>query len=151
LSFRHRVCLEEPKAAHARVRGLRIVGAFIPEAGVRLSDGLNALIGSKGSGKTALVECLRFVLNTPVPPERRESVDRHISHVLGPSGYVECLVQLVDGRRLLISRRADARDRITVVDDSASRRAYYWPGVGEGSLKRPRQRLGGPLDGRMTS
>ena len=117
LSFRHRVTLEEPQTTHARVLGLHVVGAFIPEAWVSLSDGLNALIGSKGSGKTALLECLRFVLNTPVPAERRENVDRHLAHVLGSGGYVECLVQEADGRSLLITRRADARDRITVVDD----------------------------------
>ena len=41
-----------------------------------------------------------------------------ISHTcLGSGGYVECLVQGTDGRVLLITRRADARDRITVVDD----------------------------------
>ena len=118
LSFRHRVALDEPKTNHARVLGLHVVGAFVPEAWVSLSDGLNALIGSKGSGKTALLECLRFVLNTPVPAERREGVDRHLAHVLGSGGYVECLVQGTDGRRLLITRRADARDRITVVDDA---------------------------------
>ena len=65
LSFRHRVTLDEPQTAHARVLGLHVVGASIPEAWVSLSDGLNALIGGKGSGKTALLECLRFVLNTP--------------------------------------------------------------------------------------
>ena len=64
-----------------------------------LSDGLNALIGSKGSGKTALLECLRFVLNTPVPAERREGVDRHLAHVLGSGGYVECLVQGAEAGR----------------------------------------------------
>ncbi len=118
LSFRHRVTLDRPQSTHARVLGLHVVGAFVPEAWVSLSDGLNALIGSKGSGKTALLECLRFVLNTPVPAERRESVDRHLGHVLGSGGYVECLVQRTDGRQLLITRRADARDRITVMDDA---------------------------------
>jgi DNA repair ATPase RecN len=117
LSFRHRVALDQPQSIHARVLGLHVVGAFIQEAWVSLSDGLNALIGSKGSGKTALLECLRFVLNTPVPAERRESVDRHLAHVLGTAGYVECLVQGPDGNRLLITRRADARDRIAVLDD----------------------------------
>ena len=35
------------------------MGAFIPDAWILLNEGLNALIGSKGSGKTALLECLR--------------------------------------------------------------------------------------------
>lgn len=117
LSFKHRVTLAQPAVAHARVLGLHVVGAFIPETWISLNDGLNALIGSKGSGKTALLECLRFALNTPVPPERRESVDRHLGHVLGSSGYVECLVERGDGNKLLVTRRADSRDRISIVDD----------------------------------
>ncbi|MGE3959895.1 MAG: AAA family ATPase [Vicinamibacterales bacterium] len=120
LSFRHRVTLEQPTVTHARVLGMHVVGAFIPEAWVSLNDGLNALIGSKGSGKTALLECLRFVLNTPVPQERRESVDRHLTHVLGTGGYVECLVVGADGRRTLITRRADAKDRITILDEGGN-------------------------------
>lgn len=116
LAFKHRVSLLEPTATHARVLGFHVVGAFLPEAWISLSEGFNALIGSKGSGKTALLECLRFVLNAPIPAERRESVDRHLAHVLGSAGYIECLVQRADETRLLITRRADSRDRITVLD-----------------------------------
>ena len=92
LSFPHRVALNHPKVDHPRVLGLHIVGAFIPECWLILNEGLNALIGSKGTGKTALLECLRFVLCTYIPSERADSVHKHINHILGSSGYVECLV-----------------------------------------------------------
>jgi len=120
LSFRHRVALSRPVESHPRIIGVHIVGSFIPDAWVSLNEGLNALIGGKGAGKTALLECLRFVLNTPVPKERAESVNRHIDHVLGPSGYVECLVKRDDGTESLLTRRADSRDRISVTDFSDS-------------------------------
>lgn len=118
LSFRHRIALSCPVESHPHIIGVHIVGSFIPDAWVSLNEGLNALIGGKGSGKTALLECLRFVLNTPVPKERAESVNRHIDHVLGPSGYVECLVKRDDGTESLLTRRADSRDRISVTDFS---------------------------------
>lgn len=114
LSFPHRVKLEATKASHARIEGIHVRGAYISDAWIPLNDGLNALIGSKGSGKTALVECIRFALNTPIPAERRESVSRHVNHILGSSGFVECLVVDGDGTELLITRRADSPDRITV-------------------------------------
>jgi energy-coupling factor transporter ATP-binding protein EcfA2 len=116
LSFQHRVSLSAPSSTHGRVVGLHVVGAFVPEMWVALNEGLNAFIGSKGSGKTALLECLRFVLNTPVPSDRADSVKRHIAHILGSSGYVEALIQLPNGERLLISRRADSPDRVAIVD-----------------------------------
>lgn len=56
------------------------------------------------------------MLNTPIPGDKIESVKRHIAHVLGASGYVECLVEREDGSQTLISRRADSPDRIHVTE-----------------------------------
>jgi DNA repair ATPase RecN len=123
LAFRHRVSITEPSRSYAQVIGLHIVGSFISDVWIRLNEGFNALIGAKGSGKTAVLECLRFVLNAPVPPERREAVDRHLAHVLGAAGYVECLVEEVDGAQSLVTRRWDARDRITVLTPNNTLRA----------------------------
>ncbi len=50
---------------------MHVVGSFVPEAWVSFNEGFNALIGSKGSGKTALVECLRFALGTTYRPTAR--------------------------------------------------------------------------------
>jgi hypothetical protein len=83
LSLPHRVTLDSPAADYPRVIGLHVVGSFVKECWLNLNDGLNALIGSKGSGKTALLECLRFVLNTPIPRERSESVAKHMEQILG--------------------------------------------------------------------
>lgn len=98
--------------------GLHIVGAFIPDCWLILNEGLNALIGSKGTGKTALLECLRFVLCTYIPSERVDNVHKHINHILGSSGYVECLVCGDDGTERLITRRADSSERINIVDQT---------------------------------
>lgn len=122
LSFRHRVSLKLPTINHARIVGVHVKGSFIPEVWMPLNEGLNALIGSKGSGKTALVECIRFALNTHVPSDRHDAVTRHIQHVLGSSGYVECLVQTSNGSELLITRRADSPDRISILDNRGEQR-----------------------------
>ncbi len=117
LALSHRVTLTAPQATHAQVIGLHVVGAFIADTWLALNEGLNALIGSKGAGKTALLECLRFVLNTPVPTERADDVNKHRQHILGTSGYVECLVRDANGDHRLIVRRADSSDRITVTPE----------------------------------
>jgi DNA repair ATPase RecN len=117
LNFRHRVRLVQPTENHAVILGVHVVGSFLPDTWLAFNGGLNALIGAKGSGKTALIECIRFALNTLVPSERIDSVRRHVEHVLGASGYVECLVRQSDGTKLLITRRADSRDRITILND----------------------------------
>jgi DNA repair ATPase RecN len=122
LALPHRVSLERPMAAHPRIVGIHIVGSFFGDAWLNVNRGLNALIGSKGSGKTAVLECVRFVLNTPVPPERVQAVSQHVQHILGSSGYVECLVQGTEGEQTLITRRADAPDRIVLLSENGDSR-----------------------------
>ena len=117
LQFPHRVRLDAPTVAPVRILGIHIVGQFIPEQWIALNPGVNAFIGCKGSGKTSVLECLRFVLNTDVPKERKETVEKHLQHILGPSGFVECLVQNDDGSLTLFSRRSDSPDRIQRVND----------------------------------
>jgi DNA repair ATPase RecN len=134
LSFPHRVSLSRPAANHPRVVGMHVVGAFIQDAWILFNEGLNALIGSKGAGKTALLECLRFGLNTPVPGERIESVRRHLAHVLGAAGYVECLVTNQAGEDVLITRRLDSPDRITIID-----------GLGHSKVVAAHEHLGFPI------
>ena len=41
-------------------------------------------------------------------------MQKHREHILGTSGYVECLVQDATGCQCLIVRRADSSDRITI-------------------------------------
>ena len=117
LQFPHRVRLDKPTVAPVRILGVHIVGQFLPEQWIELNPGVNAFIGCKGSGKTSVLECLRFVLNTEVPAERKESVAKHLQHILGPSGFVECLVQNDDGSNTLFSRRSDSPDRIQRIND----------------------------------
>lgn len=122
LALSHRVALNHTPPSHARVVGMHVVGAFVPNTWISLNDGLNALIGSKGSGKTALLECLRFVLNTPIPKERQEEVRKHREHILGSGGYVECLVRDSDSSCRLVVRRMDSNDRITITTEAGEAR-----------------------------
>lgn len=78
LSFRHRVSLAKPAMVHSQVLGVHIAGSFIADQWISFNPGMNCLIGCKGSGKTAILECLRFVLNTEVPSERKETVGKHV-------------------------------------------------------------------------
>jgi hypothetical protein len=77
---------------------------------------MNCFIGCKGTGKTAVLECLRFLLGSGVPKERRESVDKHVSYILGAAGSVECLVREGDGNEYLLVRRSNSPDRLFAMD-----------------------------------
>jgi len=117
LVFPHRLSLDQPSEPKQRILGLHIIGAFFPELWISFNPCMNSLIGCKGTGKTSVLECLRFLFGTAVPKERFEGVARHIEHILGPSGIVECLVQREDEKRFVLSRRADSPQRLNVTSE----------------------------------
>jgi hypothetical protein len=116
LSFPHRVALDAPVAEHAQILGVHVAGQFLAEEWIAFSPAMNCFIGCKGTGKTAVLECLRFLLGSDVPQERRDSVGKHINHILGASGSVECLVRTADGTEYLLVRRANSADRLLAID-----------------------------------
>ncbi len=120
LEFPHRVRLAKPSEAQTKIIGLHIVGQFLTEQWIKLNPGINAFIGCKGSGKTSVLECIRFVMNTAIPDERKDSVNKHLQHILGPSGFVECLIQKSDGTKILFTRRSDSPDRILMTKEDGT-------------------------------
>lgn len=105
-----RVSLDEPALPPSYIIGLNIRGQFFKDFWISLSPNCNALIGVKGSGKTSVLECLRFALGALVPDSRKDEVQSHLSHILGESGSVRVLVRREDGAKVLIERSASNLD-----------------------------------------
>jgi len=112
-----RICRHEPLIPTSYIEGIHVEGQFLKDFWMTLSPHLNVLIGVKGSGKTSLLECLRFGLGTEVPAERMEEVNGHLNAILGPAGRVRLLVKRDDGARILIERRVSDRNFHIVFDD----------------------------------
>ena len=114
-----RVSLVKPDAPASYVIAINIRGQFFTDLWLSLSPHCNAFIGVKGSGKTSVLECLRFALGSLVPESRKEEVQSHLSHILGQGGTVRVLVKRADGARVLVERSASAPDvfRLTFEDD----------------------------------
>ena len=115
--FPFRVAKEIPKIPHAYVVSIKFEGGLLDGMRVPFSPHMNCLIGIQGSGKSSVLECLRFALDIPfgdkaqdmdykselIPYVLRsggkvivEAVDRHGTHyeihrILGhaPDVYVE--------------------------------------------------------------
>ncbi len=52
-----------PEEHYSRVENLRFHGGYLGGIAIELSAHLNAVIGGRGTGKSTLVECLRYVLD----------------------------------------------------------------------------------------
>jgi len=120
LSFRDRISLTSPCCDHNRILGLHISGHFFKEEWIVFNPSMNCLIGCKGSGKTSVLECLRFLFGTFIPSDRKDSVGKHVTYILGSSGFVECLVQRRNGSKAILMRRADSPSRLMVVEENGT-------------------------------
>lgn len=100
--------------------GLRLAavswdGGFLHGVTLRLNEGLNVLIGGRGSGKSTVLESIRFALG--LQPVTRRGQDQHaqvITQVLGTAGKVTVLVECSQpsSRVLRIERTVGAAPRV---------------------------------------
>ena len=107
--------------AHHAVSSLRVTGGFLGGAVLEFADGLNCLIGGRGTGKTTALEFLRFGLGLmPDPkahPQRHRSIDGLVKANLG-GGRLSIELQTKTGMRYTAERRA--AETVQVVNEAGT-------------------------------
>ena len=107
--------------AHHAVSSLRVTGGFLGGAVLELADGLNCLIGGRGTGKTTALEFLRFGLGLmPDPklhPQRHRAIDGLVKANLG-AGRLAIELQTKTGMRYTAGR--GAADAVQVVNEAGT-------------------------------
>ena len=69
-------------------------GGFLDGAGIHFSENLNVLIGGRGTGKSTVIESLRYVLGLePLGEEARKAHEGIVRQVLQPGTKVSLLVR----------------------------------------------------------
>jgi chromosome segregation protein len=94
--FKYRVATEIPKAKHSYVSAARFEGGLLDGVRISFSPNLNCLIGIQGSGKSSVLECIRYALGVPFG-EKVQDVDYKnelVPHVLKSGGKV--IVEAID-------------------------------------------------------
>lgn len=91
----HRVSLSEKKPSHNHsfIRSVSFEGGILDGETVNFSPELNTLIGIRGSGKSAILETIRYVLDIPFGDKAldKEYKNNLISHTLGSGGKATVL------------------------------------------------------------
>ncbi len=86
---------------------IQVDQGFLSGLDLEFGEGLNAVIGPRGSGKTSLVELLRFALGSePITERARGSLRETISAVLQGGEVTVTLVNDAD-EGVIVARRAD--------------------------------------------
>lgn len=79
-----RIKLAEPIAhGMGRILGIEFAGGFLNGQIIAFTPNLNCLIGGRGAGKSTLIEAVRYILQLPVPNDRRQRVEEMRAEVFG--------------------------------------------------------------------
>jgi DNA repair ATPase RecN len=92
-----RVRVSDPQArSGARLRQVRFEGGFLDGVTIPLSDELTTIIGGRGTGKSTVIESIRFALEVPVRGVlAKREYERMVSQVLGVGANVTVLVDVL--------------------------------------------------------
>lgn len=88
------------------IQRIQVEEGFLDGLDLTFEPGLNTIIGARGTGKTSLIEIIRFALGVRnFSAETAKRSDNHARSILG-SGNVTITVSLKDGGESIISRSA---------------------------------------------
>jgi len=121
-SSRVRLNSDAPKNYASAISRIRFVGGYLDGLDIEPSEHLNAVIGGRGTGKTTLLESIRFCLELePLGESARHQHDIILKNNLGhEKGLVEITLRsaVMHGREFQVSRKWG--DQAVVVDDSGT-------------------------------
>ncbi len=104
-----RVALEQPESPpnYARIESIAMMGGFLGGELVNLSPDLNCFLGGTGTGKSLLLEAVRFALEQQADgeafPAIRAEIDSRMNKAL-MNGSVVRLVLVAGGKRYKVER-----------------------------------------------
>lgn len=102
---RIRQSLDFKEVVYSRIDELKITSGFLADQTFEFHEGLNSVLGAKGSGKSLAVEALRFGLNQgPALPGIREDHASKLEKCLKVHGTVEIRVTDESGKQYLVAR-----------------------------------------------
>jgi chromosome segregation protein len=107
--FEHRVAATIPKVAHAHIDAVRFEGGYLNGVRIPFSPHLNCLIGIQGSGKSSILESLRYALDIAFGEKAQDLEYKNdlLPYVLQSGGKI--IVEATDrhGAKYEISRILD--------------------------------------------
>jgi len=101
-----RLSKEMPKHQASHIRSIQFDGGVLDKKILHFSPELNALIGIRGSGKSSILEAVRYALDIPRGEKAQDTryKDELIRHTLGSGGKITLTACDVYGQEFTISR-----------------------------------------------
>lgn len=107
----------DSKRCH-RLKSLSVVGGFLDGMNIEFADGLNCLIGHRGTGKTTVLEFIRYALDEfprDDGGQARRRVEALVRSNLG-DGRIRLAVQTRNGLEYIVDRSASGEPMVLTAD-----------------------------------
>ena len=124
---RVRLNSDKPESYASAIERIRFVGGYLDGLDIELSDHLNAVIGGRGTGKSTLLECIRYAFD--LEPKTQNALKQHKSVIESNLGKERGMVEItlrsatMHGRRFSISRKYG--NQPVVVDEQGNISPYH--------------------------
>jgi len=118
--YQNRVQAEQPKKyQHSYIKSIAFDGGILDGQRVELSPELNVLIGIRGSGKSSILEAVRYVLNIPFGTKTidREYKDSLVAHTLASGGKATIVAMDKHGQEYRLSRILNEHPEVFIDDE----------------------------------
>lgn len=101
-----RVATKVPLHGGSYISSIKFEGGILDGKELTLSSELNTLIGIRGSGKSSILEAIRYALDIPWGEKSQDTKykDNLIKHALGSGGKVTLIAKDIYGQKFRISR-----------------------------------------------
>lgn len=86
-----RICKEPKKHSHSHIRSIRFEGGTLAGHELHFSPELNTMIGIRGSGKSSILEAMRYVLDIPFGDKAGDTKYKEdlVGFTMGSGGKIE--------------------------------------------------------------
>ncbi|MDC9727991.1 MAG: DNA repair protein [Methyloprofundus sp.] len=105
---------------YSQLKSLKVTGGYLDGIDIKFSEHLNAVIGGRGTGKSTLLECIRYVLELePIGLNAQKQHKEIIKENLGKSkARVELTIRSskMNGKKFTIARRYG--ENVSVKDEN---------------------------------
>lgn len=109
-----------PRPRFHKIRSLEVKGeGFLDGLKLNLDPQLNCVIGGRGTGKTSILQFLRFVLASPPAPGPQATAFKELIEHNLKKGQIKVTVETKDGLKFTVSRTASGEPE--VVDSNNQR------------------------------